>query len=419
MPMEKSTQEMPICTDTDHWSVLEQIAREGARQIVQLALENEINEYIEAHKHLLDEKGKRIVVKNGSHPERNIITGLGPLQIKQSRVDDRRLPDYCDTERFSSKILPRYLRRIPSIDNLIPVLYLKGISSNDFPTALSAILGEGVKGLSAANIVRLKQCWETDYKEWSKRDLSDKKYVYFWVDGIYFNVRLDDERSCILTIMGADKTGKKELIAVSDGYRESKTAWKEILLDLKGRGLEIGPNLAVGDGALGFWAALEEVYPKTRRQRCWVHKTANILDKLPKSIQSKAKSMIHDMYMAETKADALKAFDHFVASFESKYPKAVECLTKDKDDLFTFYDFPGVHWIHIRTTNPIESTFATIRNRTKRTKGSGSRIATLTMVYKLSLEAEKTWKKLKGYKLLPLVLKEVKFIDGELLEEAA
>jgi transposase-like protein len=280
-------------------------------------------------------------------------------------------------------------------------------------------LGEGVKGLSAANIVRLKKCWEDEYKEWTTRDLSGKKYVYFWVDGIYFNVRLDDERSCILVIMGADEDGNKEIIAVQDGFRESKTAWKEMLLDLKKRGLTIDPRLAVGDGALGFWAAIDEVFPKARRQRCWVHKTANILDKLPKSIQSKAKSMIHDMYMAETKESALKAYDHFIESFEAKYPRAVECLTKDKEDLFTFYDFPGVHWIHIRTTNPIESTFATVRNRTKRTKGSGSRTATLTMVFKLALEAQKTWHKLKGYKLIPLVLENKNFIDGELQEEVA
>jgi transposase-like protein len=416
--MEKDTKKNGFCTDEDHWSVLEQIAREGARRMLKMALENEIAEYIERFQHLVDESGKRIVVKNGYHTEREILTGLGPIEIKQPRVDDRKLGNSGE-ERFSSKILPRYLRRIPSIDNLIPVLYLKGISTNEFPTALSAILGEGAKGLSAANIVRLKQCWEEEYKKWSKRDVSEKKYVYFWVDGIYFNVRLDDERSCILVIMAADEAGKKELVAVTDGFRESKTAWKELLLDLKDRGLKMGPKLAVGDGALGFWAALDEVFPKIRRQRCWVHKTANILDKMPKSIQSKAKSMIHDMYMAETKAAALKAFDHFVESFESKYPKAVECLTKDKKDLFTFYDFPGIHWIHIRTTNPIESTFATVRNRTKRTKGSGSRTATLTMVYKLSLEAEKTWKKLKGYKLLKLVLEEKRFLDGELQEKAA
>ena len=417
--MEKDTKKNGFCTDEDQWSVLEQIVRRGAQEMLSAALENEIAEHVNRFKNMLDENGKRIVVKNGYHETREILTGIGPIEINQPRVDDRKLEKYGEGERFSSKILPRYLRRIPSIDNLIPALYLKGISSNDFPTALSAILGEGAKGFSSANIVRLKRCWEEEYKEWSKRDLSGKKYAYFWVDGIYFNVRLDDERSCILVIMAADENGNKELLAVSDGFRESKTSWKEILLDLKGRGLEMGPKLAVGDGALGFWAALDEVFPKTRRQRCWVHKTANILDKLPKSMHSKAKSMIHEMYMAETKADALKAFDHFVESYESKYPKAVECLTKDKEDLFTFYDFPGIHWIHIRTTNPIESTFATVRNRTKRTKGSGSRTATLTMVYKLSLEAEKTWKKLKGYKFIKLVLEQKRFVDGELQEKAA
>ena len=296
--MKKTTQEIPFCTDPEQWSVLEQIAREGARKMLQLALENEVDEYVEAHKDLKDEQGRRVVVKNGYHPQRALVSGLGPLTIQQSRVDDRRLNDYRNTERFNSKILPRYLRRIPSIDNLIPVLYLKGISTNDFPTALSAILGEGVKGLSATNIVRLKQIWEDEYQEWANRDLSNKKFVYFWVDGIYFNVRLDDERSCILVIMGADKDGNKELVAVQDGFRESKTAWKEMLLDLKKRGINIAPKLAIGDGALGFWAALDEVFPTTKRQRCWVHKTANILDKLPKSVQSKSKSMIHEMYMA-------------------------------------------------------------------------------------------------------------------------
>lgn len=417
--MKETTQEFPFCTDQDHWSVLEQIAREGACKMLQVALENEVNEYIETHRNVKDSDGKQVVVKNGYLPERSLVSGLGPLPIKQPRVDDRKLSEYTDGERFSSNILPRYLRRIASIDNLIPALYLKGISTNDFPTALSAILGEGVKGLSATNIVRLKQFWEEEYREWARRDLNGKEYVYLWVDGIYFNVRLDDERSCILIIMGADKEGNKELVAVQDGFRESKTAWREMLLDLKKRGLSEAPKLAVGDGALGFWAALDEVFPNTRRQRCWVHKTANILDKLPKSIQSKAKAMIHNMYLADTKVNALKAYEHFIESFEAKYPKAVACLVKDKDDLFTFYDFPGAHWIHIRTTNPIESTFATVRNRTKRTKGSGSRIATLTMVFKLSLEAQKTWKKLKGYKLIPLVLKDMKFIDGDLQEAVA
>ena len=396
------------------FSLLEDLAREGARVMLQYALKNEVREFIEKHQNNTYQNGKRKVVRNGSHPKRDIITGIGPIKIKQPRVDDRLIPA---EERFTSKILPRYLRRVPSIDNLIPVLYLKGLSTNDFTTALSSILGEGVSGLSATNIVRLKQIWENEYQQWTKRDLSEKKYVYFWVDGIYCNVRLDDQRSCLLVIMGADEHGNKELLAVNDGYRESKTAWKEILLDLKQKGLKIGPKLAIGDGALGFWAALGEEFPETKWQRCWVHKTANILDKMPKAIQSKAKSMIHDMYMADTEENAWKAYKHFLDAYEDKYPKAVECLKKDKEDLFTFYTFPAVHWIHIRTTNPIESTFATVRNRTRSTKGCGSRLATLTMIYKLCLEAEKTWHKLKGYKLIHLVLEDKKFKDGELVVE--
>ena len=417
--MKDSTQEVQFRKDTESWSVLDLIAREGARKMLQLALENEVQEYVDSHKNLTDETGKQIVVRNGYLPERDILTGVGALNLKQPRVRTRESNMQNVEETFSSKILPRYLKRIPSIDNLIPLLYLKGISTNDFPTALSAILGDGAKGLSPANIVRLKKGWEDDYKEWSGRDLSNKEYVYFWVDGIYFNVRLENERSCILVIMGADKHGNKELVTVSDGYRESKLSWREILLDLKKRGLAISPKLAIGDGALAFWAALDEVFPETKRQRCWVHKTANILDKLPKSVQPKAKSLIHEMYMAPTKEEALESYNHFVKVYEAKYPKAVNTLVKDEKDLFNFYDFPGMHWIHIRTTNPIESTFATVRLRTKKTKGSGSRMATLTMVFKLALEAQKTWKKLKGHKLIPLVLEGRIFIDGELEEEAA
>ena len=336
--------------------------------MLQMALENEIQEYIGAHNNLVDENNKRIVVRNGYLPERGIASGIGSISIKQprARIRNRDLQE----EIFTSKILPRYLRRMPSIDSLIPVLYLKGISTNDFPTALSAILGEGAKGLSSANIVCLKKTWENDYNKWAKRDLSNKEYVYFWVDGIHFNIRLEDDKTCILVIIGADKYGKKELVAVSDGYRESKISWSEILLDLKQRGLNTPPKLAVGDGALGFWAALNEAFPNTKRQRCWVHKMANILDKLPKSLQPKAKSMIHEMYMAETKENTLKAYDHFIKTFDAKYPKAVKILTKDKDDLFNFYDFPAEHWIHIRTTNPIELAFATIRLRTAKTRGS-------------------------------------------------
>ncbi|MBI9100490.1 MAG: IS256 family transposase [Spirochaetaceae bacterium] len=415
--MKDSTTESRFEKDTDTWSVLENILREGAQRMLIQAIENEVDEFIEKHSLKVDENGHRIVVRNGHLPERVIVSGLGPFSVKRPRVDDRKLDPEKD-ERVSSTILPRYLRKIPSVDNLIPVLYLKGISTNGFQEALASILGEGAKGLSAANIVRLKKSWEDDFLAWTRRDLSGRKYAYIWADGIHFNVRLDSERSCILVIMGADSDGNKELLAVSDGYRESADSWTEMLLGLKKQGIEVDPKLAIGDGALGFWKALDKVFPETKRQRCWVHKTANILDKMPKSVQSKAKSLIHEMYMAETEENALKAYDHFVSSFQDKYPKAVGCLTKDKEDLFTFYSFPGVHWIHIRTTNPIESTFATVRLRTKRTKGCGSRTATLSMVWKLCCEAEKTWKKLKGYKLIPKVLQGVFCKDG-VLEDAA
>jgi transposase-like protein len=284
--------------------------------------------------------------------------------------------------------------------------------------ALESILGPGATGLSATNVVRLKAQWEQDYQIWSARDFELKRYAYFWVDGIHFSVRLGEERSCILAIMGANESGKKELVAVSDGYRESKASWREILLDLKRRGLQIGPKLAVGDGALGFWAALREVYPECREQRCWVHKTANVLDKMPKSVQGKAKAMLHEMWQAPTKEKALAAYEHFLSSWQEKYPKAVECLQTDKEELFTFYDFPAAHWAHIRTTNPIESTYATVRLRTKKTKGCGSRMATLTMVFKLALEAEKTWRRMMGHKQIELVMKGKKFVDGELQQAA-
>jgi transposase-like protein len=397
---------------------MDEVVRAGAQKMLMAALEAEVEEYIEAHQHIRDGEGKQAVVRNGYMPHRDILTGVGALGIRQPRIDDRGMRGCMGGGVYTSAILPRYLRRIASLDNLIPVLYLKGISTGDFPQALSSILGDKAKGLSASTVVRLKEQWEQEYAGWARRDLSAKKYVYFWADGIYFNVRLDGERSCVLVIMGADEDGNKELIAISDGIRESTLSWKDVLLDLKRRGLTIDPKLAIGDGALGFWGALEEVYTTTRHQRCWVHKTANILDKLPKSIQARAKSLIHEMYMAETKEDALKAYDQFIAVYGDKYPKAVECLVKDKAKLFTFYDFPAVQWIHIRTTNPIESTFATVRHRTRRTKGCGSRMATLTMAFKLILEAQKTWKKLKGNNLLIHVINNVIFVDG-IMQEAA
>ena len=394
-------------TTTNARSVLDEIVREGARRMLQAAIEEEVAAYIDTHQDLRDEHGHRLVVRNGHLPEREILTGAGPLTVKKPRVHDRR-----EGQRFTSAILPPYLRRSPSIDALIPVLYLKGISTGDFSEALTAILGEGAVGLSAANIVRLKEGWQQEYDQWSRRDLTGKRYAYFWADGIYFNVRLSKERPCMLVIMGATREGKKELVGLLDGERESKISWKELLLNLKRRGLKEGPLLAVADGALGFWPALEEVYPGTREQRCWVHKTANVLDKLPKRLQSGAKGKIHEMYRAATKQQALEAFDDFMALYEEKYPKACACLRKNKDVLFTFYDFPAAHWKHLRTTNPIESTFATVRHRTRQTKGCGSRQATLMMVYKLAREAEKRWRRLAGSRLIVKVLHGVRFVDG-------
>lgn len=401
------------------WSVLEAIAREGARKLLQQALENEVAEHIEAHEAKRDEHGHRQVVRNGSMPKRTLLTGMGPIAICQPRVDDRGLDSEGTEGRFCSRILPRYLRRVPSVDNLLPVLYLKGVSSAQFMTALASILREGAAGLSASNIVRLKAHWEQEYKGWATRDLSGKEYVYIWADGVYFNVRLEDERSCILVIMGCNLKGEKELLALSDGLRESELSWLEMLRDLKSRGLKTAPKLAVGDGALGFWAALGKEFPETKCQRCWVHKTANVLDKLPKGLQPKAKSMIQQMYMADTKENALKAYQHFAQTYRDKYPKAVECLEKDEPLLFSFYEFPAAHWVHIRSTNPIESTFATVRLRTARTKGCGSRVATLTMVFKLVRECQKTWRRLTGSTIIPLVLAGRKFVDGVLDEEAA
>ena len=400
-------------------SALEEILREGACRMLQAAIENEVAEYIERFRHERDTQGRRLVVRNGSLPQRAIVTGVGSLKVKQPRIHDKRAG-----ETFTSAILPRYMRRVPSIDALIPFLYLKGISTGDFSQALEAILGKSASGLSATNIVRLKRLWEQDYQQWAKRDLSHKRYVYFWADGIYFNVRLEDpenNRQCILVIMGTLENGRKELIAVFDGYRESKQSWQEILRDLKERGLREGPKLAVGDGGLGFWAALPEEFPETKEQRCWVHKMANILDKMPKSVQPKAKAHIRDMYLAPTKEEAIKAYHHFLSRYRAKYERACECLSKDLDSLFTFYDFPAEHWVHIRSINPIESTFATVRHRTKRTKGCGSRLATLTMVFKLALEAQKTWKRIKGHQLIFKVIEGVKFVNGEMaeLKEAA
>ena len=398
----------------DARSVLDGILREGAQRMLQEAIQMEVEEYISKNAGQQDSAGHRLVKRNGYLPERKIVTGAGKVSVKQPRVRDGR-----SGYKFTSSILPPFMRRVPSVDALIPVLYLKGISTGDFKDALTSILGENAGGLSATNIVRLKDDWKKEYDTWIKRDLSNKRYVYLWADGIYFNVRLEKDRPCMLVLMGATDDGRKELVAIWDGHRESKLSWMTVLDDLKRRGLQHAPKLAIGDGALGFWAALEEVFPHTKQQRCWVHKTANILDKMPKRIQVEAKALIHEMYLSPTLETAEEAKEEFIKKYQAKYPKAVECLEKDEDVLFTFYEFPAEHWLHLRTSNPIESTFATVRHRTRRTKGCGSRLATLTMVFKLAMEAQRRWRKLNGHALIAKVIEGVEFKDGEAKEEAA
>jgi len=402
--------ELPVESARD---ALTEVLRDGAQRMLAEAIEAEVTDWIEAHAHVRDAQGRRRVIRNGHKPTRRILTGLGPVPVRQPRVRDERPAG--EGERFTSKILPPYLRKTKSVEELIPWLYLKGISTGGFNEALGALLGPDAPGLSATTVTRLTAQWQAQYKDWNRRSLKGKRYVYVWADGIHFNVRLEspgNDRQCILVLMGATEAGQKELIAVTEGYRESAQSWKELLLDCRARGLTTAPKLATGDGALGFWAALREVYPTTREQRCWVHKTGNVLNDMPKHLHPKAKGMLHEIWMAATRQDARKAFDLFIETFRAKYPKAVECLDKDRDVLLTFYDFPAEHWRHLRTTNPIESTFATVRLRTRRTKGSGSRIACLTMVWKLVQCAERRWHALNGAKIIADVIKGVRFVDG-------
>jgi len=415
------------------------------------AIDAEVDDWITRRREVLDEHGRQLVVKNGHHPTRTLLTGVGPVEVTQPRVLDRRVKavrkqairdgagrtigtteELLDAngdllldaagqpvERFRSAILPPYLRKTKAIEELIPWLYLKGVSTGAFAEALQALVGPQAAGLSATTIARLMTVWQDEYKAWNRRSLAGKHYVYIWADGIHFNIRLEEDRQCILVLMGATADGQKELIAVVDGHRESEQSWFAQLLDCKQRGLTIDPKLATADGALGFWAALPKVYPTTGEQRCWVHKTANVLDKMAKKVQGGAKAKLHEIWMAPTREAANQAFDHFVALYEAKYPAAVECLRKDRDALLAFYDFPAEHWLHLRTTNPIESTFATVRLRHRRTKGNGSRVACLAMVFKLCESAARTWRLLNGAKLLPDVIAGVPFINGEKAEKSA
>ena len=389
---------------------LTEIIQAGCQQIIATALETEISYFLNQYKELKDENGKQRIVGNGYLPERKIQTGVGQVNVKVPRSRDRQ-PGGRPI-RFSSNLVPPYLRRTRSIEELLPWLYLKGISSGDFSEALRALLGSEAPGLSPNTIGRLKSKWQTELDGWKQQDLSEKRYVYWWADGIYCKVRME-EKQCLLVVIGVTKQGKKELVALEDGFRESELSWKTVLRDLKKRGLETGPELAIGDGALGFWNALNEIYPDTKRQRCWVHKTANVLNKLPKSLQPKTKQQLQGIWMAPGIEEAEKNFDSFLETYKAKYPKAADCLQKDREILLTFYSFPAEHWKHIRTTNPIESTFATVRLRTNKVKSCFSSQTVVTMAYKLCRCAEKRWQKINGIDKLTKVVEGVEFVDGE------
>ncbi len=405
--MENSTLSSLFEPDATLTDSLTEMLRRGARELIAHAVESELGHLLKSHAQNRLPDGRLAVVRNGYLPERTIQTGIGSVEIRVPKVRDRSGSGI----RFNSSLLPPYLKRAESIGELLPWLYLKGVSTGDFQEALASLLGKDAQGLSPNTITRLKAEWIEEHRNWSRRDFSKKRYVYWWADGIYSNVRMGD-KLCLLVIVGVTETGVKELVAVEDGYRESSDSWYGLLSSLRSRGLKTGPKLAVGDGSLGFWNALTKVFPSTRRQRCWVHKTANILNCLPKSLQPKAKAALQEIWMAETKEDAEKAFDSFLDRFGDKYPKAAECLRKDREDLLAFYDFPAVHWVHIRTTNPIESTFSTVRLRTRKTRNCGSRETILAMVFKLIQSAEKRWKRIKGFDLIGEVIGGVVFKDG-------
>ena len=399
---------------------LTEVLRNGARALLAQAVEAEVAEFLGKHADLKTGDGRQRVVRHGHLPERDVMTGIGPVAVSQPRVRDRGASaDNAERIRFTPTILPPYARRSRSLEVLIPILYLKGISTGDFEEALAALLGKDAPGLSARTISRLKEVWTDEHLRWTQRDLSARRYVYVWADGIYLQARLEDEKQCILVLIGATPEGKKELIGFTDGARESAQDWRELLLDLKRRGLSISPKLAVADGGLGFWKALGEIWPTCVEQRCWVHKTANVLNKLPKSQQPKAKRSLQEIWMAETRHDAVAAFDAFIESYQLKYKKAADCLAKDREALLAFYEFPAEHWKHLRTSNPIESTFATVRHRTIRSKGCLSNATALAMVFKLVDAAQKSWRRLDGHNQLPKVVLGAMFKDGLEVAQAA
>jgi len=390
------------------WS-LEELIRRGARELIQKAIEVEVQELLAEYGNVKMLGGQRAVVRNGYLPAREVLTAIGNVEVRVPKVRDRSGGGI----KFNSALVPPFVRRSQRVSAALPWLYLKGISTGDMREALTVLLGDEAKGLSANVVSRLKSEWATEYAGWMKRDLSASRYVYWWVDGIHTGLRQEnDARQCLLVIIGVTPEGNKELVTIGDGLRESKESWLDVLRDLAARGLGAGPLLAVGDGALGFWAALDEVFPDTRRQRCWVHKTANVLNALPKSLQAKAKADLHEIWMAPTRAQAIAAFDHFLNTYGAKYPKATDKLAKDREALLAFYDFPAEHWIHLRTTNPIESTFATVRHRTTRTKNCVTRSTFLGLAFKLVQEAQKSWRRIRAAERIAELLAGTVFRDG-------
>jgi transposase-like protein len=391
---------------------LTELLRNGARRLIAEALEAEVTELLEGFRGRQDEQGHAVVVRNGYQPEREVQSGIGPVTVKVPKVRSRG----GEAVVFRSALVPPYVRKTASLEAALPWLYLKGISTGEMQAALEALVGPPAQGLSASTVSRLKRRWAAEYDVWRRRRWDCDRWVYIWADGIYSGLRAERQRLCALVVVGVNERGEKHFLAIEDGVRESTQSWREVLLGLKQRGLQ-APELAVGDGALGFWAALEEIFPKTRQQRCWMHKTGNVLNTLPKTVQAKAKRALHEVWQAATREDAETAFDAFIETYEPKYPKAVATLVKDRDVLMTFYDFPAPHWQHLRTTNPIESTFATIRHRTARTKGCVTRDSMLHMMFKLGECAEKNWRKLRGFAYLAKVIEGVKFVNGEEVQQ--
>lgn len=394
---------------------LDDLAREGARRMLAAALEAEVASYIERYRGERDEEGHALVVRNGKARPRQVTLGAGTIEIAAPRVNDRRRDAEGRRQRFTSAILPPYMRRSPKVAEVLPILYLRGLSTGDFKEALKALVGEEASGLSAANISRLLAGWAEEYQHFRTRDLSERDYVYIWADGVHMNIRLDEDRLCMLVILGVRPDGTKELVAVEDGYRESAESWGAVLRDLRRRGMR-APVLAIGDGALGFWSAVRDVWPETRGQRDWVHRMRNVLDKLPKRLQPKAKAALKEIMNAPSREAAEQEIETFRDEYGAKYPKALETLTRDQDELLAFFDFPAEHWMHIRTSNPIESAFATVRLRQRVTKGAGSRQRGLAMAFKLLEMAELRWRRLNGAALLPLVRAGVSFMDGVQVE---